>query len=136
MPVMLEGCTPFRLPSTFRSKWRDPGVIEVNADTCGSWRELVDKTTILYDEARLTRLGTKKLTLDGRHTGARQWRPSWSSAARPPADSPFLRRPDLLRSLVGFWLNHPSLSYLFSGVFMGPTSQARRVEQIPFQDTI
>jgi uncharacterized protein (DUF2126 family) len=128
-PVWLEGYAP---PSDPRlrsfSVTPDPGVLEVNLPPASNWDELEQINTVLFEEAHHNRLTAEKFAYDGSHIATGGGSHVVIGGATV-LDSPFLRRSDLLRSMLAFWQNHPSLSYLFSGMYVGPTSQSPRVDE-------
>ena len=128
-PIIIEGYQP---PFDYRVEKMavtpDPGVLEINMPPAQTWKEIVSNYDLLFEEAAQCKLGPEKFMVDGRHTGTGGGNHITLGGTKP-TDSPLLRRPDLLRSMVNFWQNHPSLSYLFSSAFIGPTSQAPRVDE-------
>jgi len=129
LPILPEGYEPpYDSEVLVLRVTPDPGVIEVNVHPAASWDDLAEITTTVYEEARKLGLVAEKFQRDGRRTGTGGGS-HITLGGVTPAESPLLRRPEVMASLIGYWQNHPALSFLFSGTYIGPTSQAPRVDE-------
>ncbi len=129
LDVALEGYPPPSAPGLLRfSVTPDPGVLEVNLPPSPDLASHAALVETVFDAALHAGLHSEKYLLDGRMSGSGGGN-HVTLGGPTPLESPFLLRPDLLASLVTFVQHPPSLSYLFTGLFVGPTSQAPRVDE-------
>jgi uncharacterized protein (DUF2126 family)/transglutaminase-like putative cysteine protease len=127
--ISLEGYPPPPSPDARKfAVTPDPGVLEVNIPPTASARDAAELQQTVFDAALACGLTSERYLLDGRAVGSGGGH-HITIGGPTPLGSPWLRRPDLLASLIAFAQHHPSLSYLFSGLFVGPTSQAPRVDE-------
>ncbi|MES2205652.1 MAG: transglutaminase family protein [Pseudomonadota bacterium] len=129
MPVVCEGYAPPKDPRVQQlAVTPDPGVLEVNVPPLSKWSELRNLGEILYEEAREVGLSAHRFMIDGRPVGTGGGNHIIFGGATP-SESPWLNNPKLLKQLVVYIQNHPVLSYLFAGSFVGATSQSPRVDE-------
>lgn len=125
----LEGYPP--PPSAQRTRFSvtpDPGVLEVNLSPQTSCRDAAALHGVVFEAALASGLTAERYLLDGRAAGSGGG--NHITIGGPIAEqSPWLRDPALLASLVTFVQHHPALSYAMTGMFVGPTSQAPRVDE-------
>ena len=129
LAVELEGYAPPPAPDRLRfAVTPDPGVLEVNLPPVASCAEATALYHTMFDAGLAAGLTAERYLLDGRAAGSGGGN-HITIGGPTPERSPWLVRPDLLASLVAFTQHHPSLSYLFTGLFVGPTSQAPRTDE-------
>ena len=132
--IVLAGYAPpydaARLPTVgFAS---DPGVIEINLEPCADWRAFDAQTRLLYAAAVDVGLCARKFQHNGREVGTGGGAHVVFGGPAPER-SPFFLHPSLLPSVIKYFQHHPALSYAFSGLYMGPSSQAPRIDESTYE---
>ncbi len=132
--LILAGYAPpydaARLPTVgFAS---DPGVIEINLAPCPDWAAYAAQVRQLYAAATEVGLCARKFQLNGREVGTGGGAHIVFGGPTPER-SPFFIHPALLPSIIRYFQHHPALSYAFTGLYMGPSSQAPRIDESTFE---
>jgi uncharacterized protein (DUF2126 family) len=132
-PLALEG-----YPPPHDDAWEslsvipDPGVIEVNLPPAANWESLEKTVSALFLAAEQCGLRGTRLLPSG-EIAATGGGGHLVLGGASMDTNPFLLKPYLLPSFLRFIQRHPSLSYLFSGRFVGPSSQAPRIDESFFE---
>ncbi|MCX6938050.1 MAG: transglutaminase family protein [Verrucomicrobia bacterium] len=110
----------------------DPGVLEINLTPCPDWCAYDDQLRDLYAAADAVGLCAQKFQLNGREVGTGGGA-HLVFGGPTPETSPFFLHPSLLPSVIRYFQHHPALSYAFSGLYMGPSSQAPRIDESTYE---
>ncbi len=110
----------------------DPGVLEINVAPCATWADYDLQLAQLYAAAASVGLCARKLQLNGREVGTGGGA-HLVFGAPPGLYSPFFAFPALLPSVIRYFQRHPALSYAFTGAYMGPSSQAPRIDESTYE---
>lgn len=128
-PLRLEGYNPpGHADAESIAFTSDPGVLEVNLPPAASWPAYARVIRGLFAATESIGMQGYKFQMSGRKV-------STGGGAHiilggPSIEqNPFIARPNLLSSFLRFLQNHPAMSYAFSGLFTGPSSQAPRIDE-------
>ncbi len=110
----------------------DPGVLEINLAPCATWSDYDRQLKQLYAAAHDVGLTARKLQFNGRETGTGGGAHIVFGGPEGLL-SPFFAFPRLLPSLIRYLQHHPALSFAFTGLYMGPSSQAPRIDESTFE---
>lgn len=110
----------------------DPGVLEINLTPNATWSDYDAQLADLYAAAKACGLCARKLQLNGREVGTGGG--AHLVFGGPTGQlSPFFVFPALLPSVIRYFQHHPALSYAFTGAYMGPSSQAPRIDESTYE---
>ncbi len=106
----------------------DPGVLEINLPPCSDWSEYAQWLDRLERAAAASNLCSHKQLRPEEQTGTGGG--NHLLFGGPSLDrNALFTHPGWITSLLRYWQHHPSLAYLFTGQYVGASSQAPRPDE-------
>lgn len=122
------------VPSDEASVWSrlaiasDPGVLEVNLPPCLTWRDYAHWLDVLERACAPAGLRSYKQLSAEEQIGSGGG--NHLLFGGPSLDeNPLFTHPAWVTSMLRYWQHHPSLAYLFTGQYVGSSSQAPRPDE-------